>query len=272
MLSLQRRVPPPLDRFIDFLWYWEGEPAAHARDIITASRSHGLLISLCADELAWYSGSRYAERNKLRGIALSGPNSAPFAIDAFQPHIMGVHFRPGGAWPFLKPGASTFSDTHVSMADIWGDTAERLQARLIQAPTPDDKFDILLAALVRLAPRDFERHPAVELGLSAFEHAPHRISVAAVAKEAGVSAKKFIRLFNDQVGMTPKVFLRIARFQRVMAQIASVPNVDWWDVVERHGYYDQPHFIRDFKAFTGLPPTAWMKQRGPYVGHIPLLE
>jgi AraC-like DNA-binding protein len=272
MLSLQRRVPPPLDRFIAFLWYWEGEPQSHGREIITAGRSHGMLISLCADELGWYSGKGFAERNKLRGIAISGPNATPFAIDAFQPHIMGVHFHPGGAWPFLKPGADAFSDTHVSLADIWGRDAERLQARLIQAPSPADKFDILEDALIRLAPRDFARHPAVELGLAAFERAPHSASVAATAKAAEVSPKKFIQLFTRQVGMTPKLYLRVARFQRVMDRIARAPKIDWWDVVERHGYYDQPHFIHDFKAFTGLAPTVWLKQRGPYTGHIPLVE
>ncbi|HUO88656.1 MAG TPA: helix-turn-helix domain-containing protein [Rhizomicrobium sp.] len=272
MLSLRRKVPPPLDGFIDFLWYWEGDPATHARDVITAGRTFGILISLHDDELTWYSGERYAQRNRLRGIAVNGTNAGHFAIDAHQPHIMGVAFRPGGAWPFLGPAAHEFGDTHLSLEDVWGRDAERLHQRIVQAPAPDDKFDILFEGLVAIAPRAFALDPAVAFALARFERCPERGHVGNTARDADLSPKKFIRLFTDQVGMTPKLYLRVARFQKVMARIAHAPEIDWWDVVERHGYYDQPHFIREFKGFTGFTPTEWLKLRGPFVGHIPLPE
>ncbi len=270
MKSLQRQVPPPLDAFIDFLWYWEGDRPSYARDVITASRNLSILISLNADELAWYSGDGYAQRNKLKGIALCGTQSGHFAIDAFQPRIMGVHFKPGGAYPFLGPAAHEFGDTHLSLEDVWGAEAERLHQRLVQALTPDAKLDILLDGLIRIAPRDFELHPAVAYALGRFERCPHRAEVAATARDVDLSQKKFIRLFGDQVGMTPKLFLRVARFQQVLERITFAPEIDWWDVVERHRYYDQSHFIRDFREFTGFTPTEWLKLRGPYVHHIPL--
>jgi AraC-like DNA-binding protein len=272
MISLQRRVPPPLDGFIEFLWYWEGERPAHAKDAITASRTHGIQIDLARDEAAWFDGQCYERRNALKGMSLCGTQTAPFAIEAYQPKIMGVSFKPGGSYPFFGPAAHEFSNVHVSLEDVWGVDAERLHQRLVQAPTPDDKFDILTAALLRLAARDLAHHPAVALALYRFEKCPHRTSVAAAAREAEVSQKKFIRLFRDAVGLTPKLYLRIARFERVMERIAGAPEVDWWDVVERHSYYDQPHFIREFRQFTGFTPTEWLKLRGPYVHHIPLRD
>lgn len=272
MISLQRRVPPPLDGFIDFLWYWEGDPAAHAREVITAGRNPSILISLHDDELAWYNGEGYARKNRLKGIALCGTHAGHFAIDAHQPHIMGVAFKPGGVYPFVKAMAHEFGDTHLSLEDLWGRDAERLHQRLVQAPTPDDKFDILLKELIRLAPRDLVLDPAVAFALARFEHCPHRASVRDTARDMDLSQKKFIRLFAQQVGMTPKLYLRVARFQRVVERITHAPQVDWGDVVERHNYFDQSHFIRDFKQFTGFTPTAWLKVRGPYAHHIPLVE
>jgi AraC-like DNA-binding protein len=273
MLSLQRSdLPAPLGRFVDFLWYWEGDPADHAKEAITASSTCGILISLRADELCYYDGDGYRRRNPLKGIAINGPTSGHFAIDAFQPHMMGVAFKPGGAFPFVGPAVHEFRDAHISLEDVWGAEAERLHQRLVQAPTPDDKFDILSDGLLRIAPRTLEHHPAVELALCRFDKRPHRASVAATAREAEVSQKKFIRLFNDAVGMTPKLYLRVARFQRVVERIQYLPDVDWGDVVERHGYYDQSHFIRDFRDFTGLAPTEWLKRRGPYAHHIPLRD
>lgn len=270
MISLRRAVQPPLDRFVEFLWYWEGDTPDHAKDAITASRSFGMQIDLTTDRAFWYDGENYERLNPIHGMSLAGTQHSPFAINAHQPKIMGVSFLPGGAFPFFGPAAHEFSGTHTAVMDIWGRDAERLHQRLVQAPTPDDRFEILETALVALAPRAFEHHPVVAMALERFERCPHRVSVSAMAREAEIGQKKFIRLFTNEVGMTPKLFLRVARFERVMDRIHCARNVDWWDIVERHGYYDQSHFIRDFRQFTGITPTDWLKQRGPYPHHIPL--
>lgn len=266
-------VPPfPLDRFIECLWYWEGDEPGHAKDTIMASGRMGILINLRNDALSWYDGDRFRRHNGLKGIALCGTHSRAFAINAHQPHMMGVQFRPGGAFPFFRAPAREFENVHISLEQVWGRDAERLHQRLVQAPTPADKFDILERALVGVAPKAFERHPAVAQALARFAGAPHRFTVARMAAEADVSHKRFIRLFTDEVGFTPKTYLRVTRFQRVLARIFQLPHVDWADVVERHGYFDQSHFIRDFRQFSGLAPTEYLIRRGPFLQHVPIAE
>jgi len=262
--------PPPLDAFIANFWYWEGETPGHAKDTIMASGRIGLLVNLERDELSWYRGNRFGECNRLKGIALCGTHSAAFAIDAHQPHMMGAQFRAGGAFPFFRPPSREFENAHLSLEDIWGADAGRLHQRLVQAPTPADKFEILQAALIAAAPRDFAHHPVVAHALPKMARAPQHASVAKLAAEAGVSHQRFIKLFADAVGFTPKVYLRVARFQQVIARIHYLPHVDWGDVVEQHGYFDQSHFIRDFREFSGLTPTEYLIRRGPYLQHVPL--
>lgn len=269
MKYLQHRPAPPLDRFIENLWYWEGDAPGHPKDTIMASGRVGILINLTHDELAWYDGDRFARRNTLKGVSLCGTHSRAFAIDAHQPHMLGVQFRPGGSFPFFAPSARHFRDTHISLDDVWGADAERLHQRLVQAPTPRAKFEILEAALIALAPRPLERHPAVALALTRLTGG-RPTSVAALAAEAEVSHKTFIRLFAEEVGFTPKLYLRVARFQRVLAAIFQAPEVDWGDAVEQGGYFDQSHFIRDFREFSGLTPTEYLIRRGPYLQHVPL--
>ncbi len=264
--------PPPYDALIENIWYWEGFDPGHAKDTIMASGRLGLMVNLAGPELAWYDGARYGRRNRLGGIAMCGAHSASFAIDAFQPNNMGVQFKPGGAAAFFSGSAREFHDNHVSLADIWSDAAaESLHQSLVDAPTPRAKAAILLRALVARA-REAERHPAVALALARFERAPHRASVAAVAREAEVSVKRLIGLFADEVGMTPKAYLRVSRFQRVLSRVHAAPEVDWLDEVERHGYYDQPHFIREFREFSGFTPTEYLRRRGPYLNHVPIYD
>jgi AraC-like DNA-binding protein len=269
MKYLEHHPAPPLDCFVENIWYWEGDAPGHPKDTVMASGRVGILINLKSDALAWYGGERFATRNTLKGISLCGTHSRAFAIDAYQPHMLGVQFRPGGSFPFFAPPAREFQDAHISLDAIWGADAGRLHQRLVQAPTPRDKFEILEAALIALAPRPFVRHPAVAMALARVK-GPRVTSVAALAAEAEISHKKFIRLFTEEVGFTPKLYLRVDRFQRVLANIHLAPDIDWGDAVEQGGYFDQSHFIRDFREFSGFSPSEYLIRRGPFLQHVPL--
>jgi AraC-like DNA-binding protein len=261
--------PPPYDGFIENLWYWEGFEPGHAKDTIMASGRVGIMVNLREDALTWYDGEGYGRRNRIPGIAVCGTHSTHFAIDAYQASNMGVQFRPGGAFAFFGGSARDFANAHVSLADIWGADAHRLHQRLVQAPTAEEKIAILFRAVVERF-EERERHPAVLLALSRLRRAPHRASVRDIAREAEVSAKRLIHLFAEQVGVTPKLYLRVLRFQRVLERVHTAASVDWMEEVERHGYYDQPHFIREFREFSGFTPTEYFKLRGPYRQHVPL--
>jgi AraC-like DNA-binding protein len=270
MGHVMQSAPPPLDRFIETFWYWEGDPLDHLKDTILASARPGLLINLAEDRLSWYDGAGFTASHGMRGIGIAGPNARAVAIDAFHRKMMGVQFRAGGAFPFFGPPMRALADRHVALADLWGAQAERLHQRLIEAPTPADKFDILLRALLKRAPEVFEYHPAVLHALRIFARAPHRTTVAAVAEQTDLSRKRFIQVFSEQVGFRPKLYLRVARFQRALSQIARAPDVDWGDVAERNGYYDQSHFVNDFGEFSGLSPTVYFKRCGPHLQHVPM--
>lgn len=83
------------------------------------------------------------------------------------------------------------------------------------------------------------------------------VRVDELATAAGVSARQLERQFAVHVGLSPKRFLRILRFQQVLGALREPNSSGWPDLALRHGYYDQAHFINDFKSFTGETPGAW---------------
>lgn len=266
------KPPAPFDRFIENVWYWEadGHPE-HVKDTIMASGRMALLINLLEDELRWYGGETFGTRNNLRGIGLSGPQSRCFAIDAFQQKMMGVQFHPGGTWPFFGPVAMDFHDIHISLADFWGgNRAHSLHMQLIETPGIAEKIRIVFEALVSHAARDFAHDAAVSFALAEFHRAPLSSRVAHTAAKADISQKKLIRLFSEQVGYTPKLYLRVARFQRLLDSVWNAPMVDWAELAAAHGYYDQPHLTRDFREFSGFTPGEYLRRRGPFQQHVPL--
>ena len=156
--------------------------------------------------------------------------------------------------------------------DLWGNASRRLRERLLAAPSPERKLELLECFLLDIAPRPLERHPAVDYALRCFDRAPHTASVGAVTERIGYSAKRFIQLFTGEVGLTPKRFCRVRRFQRVLQQIHHGLEVRWAEVAAGGGYSDQAHFIHDFRSFSGLTPGDYLAARTPWLNHVPLAE
>ena len=90
--------------------------------------------------------------------------------------------------------------------------------------------------------------------------------------QLGLSPKRFISLFEEAVGLTPKVFCRVLRFQDVLSLIEQGQPIGWADLALDCGYFDQAHFIHDFQAFSGLTPQAYLAQRSLFRNHVPLPE
>ncbi len=84
------------------------------------------------------------------------------------------------------------------------------------------------------------------------------VRVPELARHVGVSPRQLERVFAERVGVTPKNYLRVMRFQEVLRTLrGGVRSTAWAEVATSHGYYDQAHFIRDFKMFVGVTPGAW---------------
>ena len=101
---------------------------------------------------------------------------------------------------------------------------------------------------------------------------PHTRTILEVTDRVGLSPRWFIQVFREEVGLTPKLFCRVRRFQEVVRLIENREQVEWAEVALGAGYFDQAHFIRDFRAFSGLTPTAYLAQRGERLNHVPLRE
>jgi AraC-like DNA-binding protein len=268
---------PPLSHFVEVLWYWDGPAQPHARERLLPDGSMELVVNLNENEVRVYDRLDHRKFDKLRGAVMIGPHSEFFVIDtAEQRRVMGVHFKPGGAFPFLRLPADELHGLHISLEDVWGRWADELRDRLLEAQTMDQRFGILEASLMARISRPLLHHPAVTFALEQFHGGPHTRPIADVTEQIGLSSRRFIELFRQQVGLTPKLFCRVRRFQKVVQQVPVAQNagqrVDWSELALACGYFDQAHFIHDFRAFSGLSPTAYAELRTGHTNHVPINE
>lgn len=271
VLSLRHIPAPPLDAFVECLWLFVSPPRVFAKERMMPSGAGTLIVNLLEDEVRSYHGDDLQVVQRLPGGALTAAQSRSFVIDTLeQTNVMGVEFHPGGTWPFFGPAAEELVNQHVSLKDLWGGHAESLRARLLAAPTLRAKFSILEHALLELAVRPIQIDACVAHAVQALSRSPQIQTIAALGQRMSMSARKFSRLFTQQVGLKPKTFARVQRFNRVLAQIGLGREIDWASVVSQCGYYDQAHFIKDFRAFSGFTPTEYVERNKVHVRHVPL--
>lgn len=189
--------------------------------------------------------------------------------------MIGAHFKPGGAAAVLGFPAHELRDEVVELDAIWGLAAIDLREALLAARGPRSKFETLEHWLLqRLKSRKLDAREQARVfwardRLLAAE--PPRIGE--LATELGISHRRFIDEFRSHVGLTPKRFGRIRRFQHVVAQVAARKSIDWADLAYTCGYFDQAHFAHEFRAFSGFRPSEYLrKAAGEYANFIPVDE
>jgi AraC-like DNA-binding protein len=274
MQVLSHIPQPPLNRFVDLFWFYDGYfPGPHSKERLMPDGSVELVINLKEDEARIYDREKLDRYERLPGALLCGPHSSFFVIDTSQQaSVIGVHFKPGGAFPFFKMPAGELHNLHVSLEDLWGHEAGLLRERLLEVQTPENKLRVLEDCLLERACRPLERHRAVDCALGLFRNIHTAPAIAELADEIGISSRRFIQLFSNEVGLTPKLFARVRRFQQVLQQIRTGEDFSWADMAAGCGYFDQAHFIHDFKEFSGINPTAYLAQKTEHLNHVPIHE
>jgi AraC-like DNA-binding protein len=251
---------PPLSDFIDTFWLYEGRAADQTERILPTGTLE-LAINLRQNELRFYDPERTDNRFRLSGAVVSGAHGRGFSPESEDEIvIIGVHFKPGGAFPFLGLPAGELADTHVDLETLWGRSAGRLRERLCESITSAERFQLLQEALLSRLCDGVEQHYAVSSALEMFGEEPAGPRVREVAKTVGLSQRRFIQVFKAEVGITPKLFSRIQRFQQTRTFIQQNPFPDWTALALDLGYFDQSHFIRDFLEFSGLSPTDYVNR------------
>ncbi len=142
------------------------------------------------------------------------------------------------------------------------------------AQRSSDRFFLLEKALGAHLFRTMEHHHAVGFALSVFGRMDSSLTLREVVQKTRLSQRRFIEVFAREVGMSPKLFCRVRRFQQALELVRGVVRPNWAQFAAETGFFDQSHLIHDFEHFSGLSPTAYLHQRSQRVmqNHVPLVS
>ncbi len=250
--SYREVLPAPfLRRFIECYWFLRADEAASADpQPILPDGCMELVLNLGAPFRRCHPDGRSPASEEQPSRMLVGQMDHHVSVRATGPvDVVGVRFHPSGAHPLFRFPMAELTNELAPLEDVVS-----LPERLTSASSIKDRrraLDAILSSRFGNAAPD----PDFERAVSSVVEAEGRICVDALAANMGVGPRQLERRFRERVGLGPKRFAKVLRFQSVFRR-AFLDERPWAELALDCGYYDQAHFIRDFKSFTGKSPSA----------------
>src|SRR5262245_44856966 len=184
---------PPRGEFVEDFWHYDGYSGDHLRETILPSGTFEMVFNLAEDELRIYSLSTPDRCRRFTGALVSGPYAGSFLSDsAEEAAIMGVHFKPGGAFPFLGLPARDLTNMHVDLRALWGPAAGDLHDRVRSASSTTERFMMVEQALLARLRKAPIRHGAVGRALDLLTLTHGRARVRDIAQAVDLSQRRLI--------------------------------------------------------------------------------
>lgn len=272
MLYLEYRPAAPLNRVVKMLWYARVPKAAHRRERILPTGASQIILNLARDYLL--DCPEGGPERRSAHSAIVGARSVYEIVDtADMADLIGMVIGPGQLSRLVEDAADLFSNRGVALGDVWGGQASALRDRLRELATPRERL-YCLERFLKARLTGPALHPeslracAVQFALDSFGREQGVRSVREVARRIGWSERRFSQVFREEVGLTPKVWCRIQRFQRAVRQLHAGREVAWAELALDCGFYDQSHFANEFRAFSGIDATTYSARRTLWANHV----
>jgi AraC-like DNA-binding protein len=240
-----------------------------------------LLLPMCANDqvnLTFYINSRIAGVKNLHGCSSASHDILKSGSDCmycglltsnkgsavFKGHVklLSIHFKPTGLFWLFGISPARITDSFGAAYDLLSPPVIRLHEQLQEAKNNAEIFQLANNYLqATLQAHNYKQAAPCLLKVTEFLFSQHnKYSVRQLAYSANMTLKTFERKFLEQVGVYPKLYERIRRFNTALNLKKAHPKASWTMICFLSGYYDQNHFIKEFIEFTGMSPLNFYKK------------
>jgi AraC-like DNA-binding protein len=195
-----------------------------------------------------------------QGPYLAGPRpTTAFIRRQGELTLLGARFKHGAVAPLLPYPVKELEQRILPLSAVWPDTAAAL-GKIGNRQTPlSTLVENMEGAFTELLTKARKPDPMVRKAVKLIAQHQGDLEVSAMAAALGVSRQTVKHKFDQHVGVSPKLFGKLRRFQAVLGRLTSVTKVNWTQLARDSGYYDQAHLTREFNHFTGFSPQKFMK-------------
>lgn len=254
MIAYREYTPcPALRPFVECFWTLQSDSRFFNQRELVIPGGRAELIFNFGNAIRWYDSTDPTIAIEYAGTHLLGQRNRYFfqemkgTID-----IVAARFRQGGFSSFTRMPVNHFLNKLVPVHDIFGAASTHWTNQLYEIDGLEAKVEALEALLLSLVDVKHDTYETLQL-ISVVKHQSTDNTITSICEQTGIHYKKLERIFSHHTGYNPKNFSRVIRFYRTLKEMTR-RQASLTQVGLQHGYYDQAHFIRDFKMFTGHAP------------------
>ncbi len=181
--------------------------------------------------------------------------------------IVGIRFQYAGAGHFLRISMGETTNQILDLNDVSIGLTKELEERVVLARALPERIRIVREFLEKKL-LDREPDSLVNHAVRMITDRQGQVILKNILEDLQISERQFERRFVDRIGVGPKGFARIIRFQNALRTIQSTPRINLTEAAMSFGYFDQAHFIKEFKQLSGLTPTSYISEAHQMSDHF----
>ena len=258
-MNVQKHIPRfPLSNFIEHMVYVSGSlPIPFLKELPDGGVNLVIELNDQTVNTIYPEGNLQKKYEVKRAWISGGQKQAILYKNNTDSTIISVRFTTGGFFCLTKVPVTSIDHVGIEAECLLGSSFLHLYQRIINAPGVSEMF-----ALIENYFLQYNTDDTMEQEIVRFIDKNIDKPIDWLIHKSGYSQKHVIHLLKKHSGFSPKYLQRLSRFQRVVKVLQNEKDhVDWFSVVQRHGYYDQAHLIKDFSHFSGISPTDYIKSQ-----------
>lgn len=248
----------PLDHYIESIFHYEDFVPDHSVERVVPTGHLFLIFELDGIPRNTFDNETKEPKQTFTKAWISGQHTGCITISAHeQSEMFVIQFKPAGAYPFIQIPLSDLNDRIVPAEEILGEEILTRREQLLAEETPEEKFE---AADKWLKSRFDETNAPPEkiLGVLNLLQKEPVSRLSEIVEEYPNTQKHLINQFKKYIGLTPKKYQRMVRFNEILQKIRDKEQITWTEVAYQCGYSDQSHFIKEFNHFSGFNPQEFI--------------
>lgn len=259
----------PLSQFVESFVYYKGYNPSHSVDRFLPDGYTYVVFDLTDYPKFIYDNHTLKEIQSCRNVWFSGIREKYITIPSGRDSEMFIiYFLKGKAYPFVEIPMHELTDFVVDGELVLSSEILNMRETLLESFSVQQKFLLAEKFLTKAFSKKLIINPFIDYSVGQILQNPSQLSITHITDKVGYSQKHLIKIFKEHVGLTPKAFLKIIRFQKAIQEIQANRSPNWVSIAMESGYYDQAHFINDFKDFSGFTPNQYLKMRSDFLNYI----
>lgn len=170
-------------------------------------------------------------------------------------NILGIKLKPAALAQLLGANMFLLKDKVIALGDLGNRALNDMHHSIRAAGDHAARINIINQHIAEMS-RSAQLNPTLQQAVDVIFSSHGMISISSICEQCDTRERQLERLFKKCIGLTPKFFSRVIRFSHIF-QVAQEEKLSWSEVGLESGFYDQPHFIKNFKAFTGEDPSQY---------------